>query len=384
VVGEIALALVLLVNAGLLFQAFRAMQHVDPGFRAENVLTYDIALSRAKYTNGQQIAFFEEHLARVLGLPGVKAASATTLVPLSGHAGTFFEAEGAPPKRPDEPNPVVLHRRVFPGYAEAIGLTLLSGKFFAQENTHDAGLNVVVVNETFAKQHWPEQDAIGKRIRFPGQGNPWMTVIGVVRDEKHYGLDQPMRPGVFLPYHASPERQMTLVVRTLSEPLPLLPAIHALVREQDPELPVFGVKTMTERVQTSMWLRRSYSWLFGFFAVIALIMALGGVYGVISYSVSQRTNEIGIRLALGAQRHDVRRLVLKHGLLLAAMGTALGLAGAFALSQLTRTLLFGVSPLEPIVLLTVPLVLVGITVLASWLPARRATRVDPLVALRAE
>jgi predicted permease len=384
VVAEIALALVLLVNAGLLFQAFRAMQRVDPGFRAENVLTYDLALARAKYTNEQTVAFFEEHLAQVLALPGVKAASATTLVPLSGHSGTFFEAEGAPPKRPDEPNPVVLWRRVFPGYAEAIGLTLLSGKFISDENKHGAGVNVVVVNESFAKLNWPGQEAVGKRIRFPSDKNPWMTVIGVVRDEKHYGLDQPMRPGVFLPYHAGPERQMTLVVRTVADPLPVLPAIRTLVRQQDPELPVFEVKTMTERVENSMWLRRSYSWLFGFFAVIALTMALGGVYGVISYSVGQRTNEIGIRMALGAQRQDVQRLVLSHGLFLAGLGSALGLAGAFGLSQLTRTLLFGVSPVEPFTLLTVPLLLVGVTMLASWLPARRATRVDPLIALRAE
>jgi len=384
VVGEIALALVLLINAGLLLQAFRALQKIDPGFRSENVLTYNLSLPRAAYTNTQQAAFFEEHLEQVRALPGVKAVSATTMVPLGGHSGTFFTVENAPPRAKDEQNPVVLQRHVFPGYAETMGLTVLSGRFFSDQETRGAGVNAAVVNESFAKRNWPKEDAIGKRIRYPGTNSVWLTVVGMVKDEKHYGFDQPMRPGVFLPYHFSPSRQMTIAVRSLSEPMALLPAIRSMIQKRDPDLPIFQVRTMAERVKSSLWLRRSYSWLFGFFAAVALTMALAGVYGVISYTVSQRTNEIGIRMALGAQRMDVLRLVLRHGLILAGAGTALGLAGAFGLAQVTRTLLFGVSPTDPLTLITVPLLLGGVTLLACLLPARRATRVDPMVALRYE
>jgi putative ABC transport system permease protein len=385
VIGEIALALVLLVNAGLLVQAFRSLQRMDPGFRAENVLTYDLSLPRAKYTNDQQIAFFEEHLAQLRTLPGVKAASATTIVPLGGHSGTFFAIENEPPRAKDEQNPVVLQRNVFPGYDAAMGLTLLSGRFIADEDMRGAGVNSVVVNESFAKRNWPNQDAIGKRIRYPGQDNPWLTVVGVVKDEKHYGLDQPMRPGVFLTYHLSPSRRMTVAVRTWNDPMLLLPSIRTMIQSRDPDLPVFQVRTMTERVKTSLWLRRSYSVVFVFFAVVALIMAMAGVYGVISYAVSQRTNEIGIRMALGALPADVLGLVLRHGLVLAGIGTVLGLVGALGLTRITKSLLVGVtdvSPADPLTLLTVPLLLGGVTLLACFLPARRASRVDPMEALR--
>jgi putative ABC transport system permease protein len=384
VIGEIALALVLLVNAGLLLQAFRGLQKMDPGFRPENVLTYDLSLPRAKYTNNQQVAFFEEHLERVRALPGVKAASATTIVPLGGHSGTFYEAENALPKAKDEQDPVVLYRHVFPGYAEAIGLTLLGGHFLTEQEARATNHTVVVVNEMFAKRYWPTQDAVGKRIRAPGPSNPWLTIVGVSKDEKHYGFDQPMRPGIFLPYRVDPQRRMTIVVRGLTDPQALLPAIRSLIQKTDPDLPIFQVRTMSERVKSSLWLRRSYSWLFGFFAAVALTMALAGVYGVISYAVSQRTNEIGIRMALGAQRTDVLRLVLRHGLMLAGVGTAIGLAGALALSHSMRTLLFGVSAVEPVTLFTVPLLLLVVTLIACLFPARKATRVDPMVALRYE
>jgi putative ABC transport system permease protein len=383
VVGEIALALVLLINAGLLIQAFRALQKIDPGFRAENVLTYDLSLPRAKYTNAQQIAFFEEHLAQVRALPGVQAASAVTMVPLGGHSGSFFEIENAPPKGKDEQNPVVLVRHAFPGYAEAMGLTLLSGQFISEQQTRGAAVNCVVVNEMFAKQNWPAQDPVGKRIRYPGT-NPWLTIVGVMKDEKHYGFDQPMRPGVFLPYHYSPSRQMTLVIRSIPDPRMLLSAIQGLIQQADPELPIFKITTMSERVKTSLWLRRSYSWLFSFFAAVALTLALGGIYGVISYAVSQRTNEIGIRMALGAQRSDVLRLVLRHGMWLACIGVVIGLAGALALTRVMRTLLVGVSPTDPLTFVAIPLLLGAVTLLACLLPARRATRVDPMVAVRYE
>ncbi|MBI4660333.1 MAG: FtsX-like permease family protein [Verrucomicrobia bacterium] len=384
VVAEIALALVLLINAGLLIQAFRALQKLDPGFRAENVLTYDISLPSAKYTDNQQIAFFEEHLAQLRALPGVKAASATTIVPLGGHSGTFFEIENAPPKAKDEQNPVVLRRHVFPDYAETMGLTLVAGHFISDQEARATNNIAVVVNEMFAKRNWPKQDAIGKRIRYPGTNSSWMTIVGVVKDEKHYGFDQPMRPGVFLPYHFSPFGRMTIAVRTFNDPTALIATIRTMIQKSDSDLPMFGVRTMSERVQSSLWLRRSYSWLFGFFAAVALTMALGGIYGVISYTVSQRTSEIGIRMALGAQRSDVLRLVLRHGMLLAGIGVVLGLGGALALTRVMRTLLVEVSPTDPLTFISIPLLLAAVTLLACLLPARRATRVDPMEALRCE
>jgi len=383
VVGEIALALVLLINAGLLLQAFRALQKIDPGFRAENVLTYDISLPRAKYTNNQQVAFFDEHLAQLRALPGVKAASAATIVPLGGHSGTFFEIENAPPRERDEQNPVVLQRHVFPGYAETMGLTLVAGHFISEQEARAAN-DIVVVNEMFAKRNWAKGDAVGKRIRFAGDNRLWLTVVGVVKDEKHYGFDQPMRPGVFLSYHYQPSRRMTIAVRTFSDPTALVATIRTIIQKHDPDLPMYQVRMMTERVQSSLWLRRSYSWLFGFFAAIALTMALAGVYGVITYAVSQRTNEIGIRMALGAQRLDVLRLVLRHGLILAGAGTMIGLLGAFVLSHWMRSLLFGINAIEPVTLLVVPLLLLAVILLACLLPARKATRVDPMEALRYE
>jgi predicted permease len=383
VVAEIGLALVLLVNAGLLIQAFRALQQIDPGFRAENVLTYDISLPRAKYTNSQQIAFFEEHLTRLRALPGVKAASATTIVPLGGHAGTFFEIDNAPPRGRDEQNPVVLQRHVFPGYAETMGLTLVAGHFISEQEARATNNVAVVINEMFAKRNWPKEDAVGKRIRY-GSRSPWLTVVGVVKDEKHYGFDQPVRPGVFLPYHYQPARRMTIAVRTFNDPTTLVATIRTMIQERDADLPMYQVRTMTERVQSSLWLRRSYSWLFGFFAAVALTMALGGIYGVISYTVSQRTNEIGIRMALGAQRADVLRLVLRHGLLLAGFGVGLGLVGALALARVMRTFLGEVSPTDPLTFLAVPLLVAVVTLLAGLLPARRATRVHPMEALRYE
>ncbi|HVY70306.1 MAG TPA: ABC transporter permease [Verrucomicrobiae bacterium] len=386
VIGEMALALVMLINAGLLIKAFQAVQRVDPGFRAENVLTYRVSLPEAKYTNAMVPSFFREHLARVRALPGVKAASAASLVPLEGHSGTFFQIENAPPKGKDEPDPVVLIQRTFPDYAEAMGLKMVAGRYLAETEMTRDGAHAAVVNETFAKSAWPKQDPIGKRIKYPGDKSalPWITIIGVARDVRQYGFDKMVRPAVYQPYAYDAQREMILIVRGENDPRALLGSIREVVKSQDPELPMFQIRTMSDRVTSSLWLRRSYSWLFGFFAAVALTLCLGGIYGVISYTVGQRTGEIGIRLALGARQWDVQRMVLAHWMRLAGVGIALGLMAALGVTRAMRSLLADVSPNDVTIYAVVTVLLAGVSLLACVNPARRAANVDPMESLRCE
>jgi putative ABC transport system permease protein len=385
VAAEMALTLVVMVQAGLLYQTFRRLQGVDPGFRADHVLVYDIALPDTRYRSDEERkAFFEEHLERVRGLPGVESASAITAAPLNGHWGNFFVAENAPPKASDEPNPVVLQRVAFPGYFETMRIPIQAGRAFTDRDGVNDGSRAVIVNETFAKQFWPGQEPVGKRIRHNGQNTPWMTVVGVARDVKHYGLDQPVRPGVYIPFAQSPVRHLAFVTRSSVEPASLVPSIRALVQERDPELPVFGVVTMVERLNQSMWSRRLAASLFGIFSVVALIMAAGGIYGVFSYAVNRRRQEIGVRLALGAQRGEILWLVIRQGMRLSSIGMGIGLAGAVIASSVTRNLLFGVNPFEPVTFAAVTLVLLFVAVLACWVPAWRAMKVQPMEALRCE
>ncbi|HOW63754.1 MAG TPA: ABC transporter permease [Candidatus Paceibacterota bacterium] len=388
VAAEMALTLVVMVQAGLLYQTFRRLQGVDPGFRSDHVLVYDIALPDTRYRSDEERkAFFKDHLERVLALPGVESASAITAAPLSGHWGNFFVAENAPPKVPGEPNPVVLKRVTFPGYFETMRIPIQAGRAFTDQDGVSEGSMAVIVNETFAKQFWPGQEAVeavGKRIRHEGQNNPWITVIGLARDVKHYGLDQPVRPGVYIPFVQSPVPHLAFVTRSSVEPASLVPSIRALVREQDPEVPVFGVVTMEERLNQSMWSRRLAASLFGIFSAVALVMAACGIYGVFSYVVNGRRQELGVRLALGAQRGEILWLVIRQGLRLSAIGLGIGLVGAFMASAITRNLLFGVSPFEPVILAAVTLVLLCVAVLACWVPTWRAIWVNPMEALRCE
>jgi predicted permease len=385
VVAEMALTLVVMVQAGLLYQTFRRLQSVDPGFRSDHVLVYDIALPDTRYRSDEERkAFFQEHLERVRSLPGVESASAITAAPLSGHWGNFFVAENAAPKAPNEPNPVVLQRVAFPGYFETMRIPIQTGRAFTDQDGVSEGSRAVIVNETFARQFWPGQEPVGKRIRHEGQFTLWMTVIGVARDVKHYGLDQPVRPGVYLPFAQSPVSQLAFVTRSSVEPVSLVPSIQALVRERDPELPVFGVVTMVERLNQSLWSRRLAASLFGMFSAVALVMSAGGMYGVFSYAVNRRTQEIGVRLALGAQRRRILWLVIRQGLRLSAIGLGLGLVGAAMASAATRNLLYGLSPFEPLTFVAVALGLLAVAVLACWVPAWRAMRVQPMEALRCE
>jgi predicted permease len=393
VVCEIALAMMLSASAGLLVQAFRRVLQVDPGFRPENVLTFGISPPDASYDRPEQkIAYYESLLERLQHLPGVKAAGMTSAPPLSGHWGGQFEAEGAQNVAQGE-NPVALRVAATPGYFEAIGATLLAGRTFEQSDCEPNSSLVVVVNETFAKHFWPNANPIRKRIRYPGVKD-WYEVIGLLRDERHDGLDQAVPPSVFLPYSTAlfkagrddlrSLRLMTFVLRGSVDPSPLVGLAREIVRQLDPAVPMYAVQTMTARLDQSLWARHAYSWLFGAFAVIALFMAAAGVYGVVSYSVSQRTKEIGIRMALGALPGQVVAHVLLGGMALVWIGVAAGLLGAWWGTSLLHRLLFGVSSRDPMIYGVVAIGVITVGLLAHLLPARRAAAVDPVRTLHFE
>jgi len=383
VVSEVALTLVLMAQEALLLQAFRLLQRTDPGYRPENVLAYELALPASKYDSSAAVrAFFEDHLERVRALPGVTAASAVNVPPLSGHSGNFYTVEDAPPKGPNDPDPVVLQRVAFPGYFETMGISLVAGRTFDKQDGSSDGARAVIVNEIFAQRFWPNQDPIGRRMSHRHPNAPWMTVVGVVRDVKHYGVDQPMIPGVYIPFAQDVHRGMSIVLRSVTPPAALVPVIRDRVRETDPDLAVFGVVTMKEQLAQSLWIRRLTASLLGIFAGTALLMALGGIYGVFSYIINRRTQEFGIRLALGGQQRDILWLVARQGLILSGLGIGMGLIVALATTPLMRGLLFGVSPVDPFTFIAVSLFLTGIALAACWIPARRAAKADPIVALR--
>ncbi len=385
VVAEIALALALLIPSGLLIRAFQKVLHVDPGFRPQNVLTFSVGLPEKTYPKPEQaVAFYRDFLTSLRALPGVAGAGAASAPPLRGHWGQFLEVEGETPK-PGAKNPVVLQVVVTPGYFDAIGMTVLAGRQFDE---HDGTIKehpVAMVSETFARMHWPGASAIGRHIRYPRRDVPWWTVIGVLRDEKHYGLDGEERPTVY-----TPEAQMQwpmsldLVLRAKSNPESLIEPARRILERLDPDLPMYRVRTMTEEIDRSLWARRAYSWLIGMFALVALVLAAAGIYGVISYAVSQRTREIGVRIALGASPGEVLAGVLRSGMILVAAGSTLGLAVTLGAARMLEDLLFGVSPRDPLIYVAVISAVAAVGLLANAVPARRAATVDPLRALRSE
>jgi putative ABC transport system permease protein len=383
VVGEIGLALILLVSSGLLLQAFRKVMHADPGYRGDNVLTWKLALPEARYAKSeQQQAFYSDLVARLRSLPGVRAASATTIVPLSGHSGTFFTGENSLVSSQDR-DAVVLHIYAMPGYFETMGITLLAGRAFVERDGAPKTSPVAIVNETFARRHWATTEAAGRRIRY-SNGKDWIQVVGVIRDTRHYGQDGEMRPSVLFPYQSRPSRGLTMVVRTANDPHTMVAPVREVIRKMDAELPMFEVRTMSERLNRSLWLRRAYSWLFAVFAVVAIVLAAAGIYGVISFSVSQRTREIGIRIALGARPEQVMRGVLRNGMVLVSIGVAVGVAASLWTGRFLETLLFGVSMRDAATYAVVVSSVGLVDVLANFVPARRAAAVDPIRALRAE
>jgi putative ABC transport system permease protein len=387
VVGEIAIALVLLVGAGLMVKSLYRLQRVEPGFDPSHALTMRLALPEAKYPEPQrQRDFYERLLNRIAAAPGVKAAGAINYLPLSGTGNQrSFLIEGKP-----EPKLNVGFRMASRDYFRAMGVPLRAGRLIDDRDRENAPL-VAVVNETFARVFLANEDPLGKRVKIGSARGPfpWLTIAGVVGDVKHSGLDRETRPEMYVPYlqgllpswNVPP---MFLVVRSESEPSSLISAVRGVVKELDRDQPVYGVATMEQLLSRSTAPRRFNMTLLAVFAALALILAGVGVYGVMAYAVTERTREIGIRMALGAQASDALKLVISQGMRLTLVGIALGLMGAFALTRLMKSLLFDVKPTDPMTFIAIALLLTFVALLACWIPARRATKVDPMVALRFE
>jgi len=388
VVLEVALSLVLLIIAGLLMKSFMLLQGVDPGFDPRRMLTINIRLPNASYGQPHRIvAFYSELLTRIKNTAGVREAGAVSSLPLGGsNTDLSFAIEGRS-KPPPNQEPVAWYSSVTTGYFLATGMRFLRGRPFSDADDSTAS-RVVIINERMARRYWPDEDPIGRRIGFGGPVDvtgisaDWRRIVGIVADVKHFGLDADARPSMYFPDRQRPTRVMNLVVRTAGDPLRLVPAVRAEVASLDPHLAIANIASMESILAGSIGLRRFTLFLTGLLAVVALSLAAIGVYGVISYSVAQRTHEIGIRMALGAHAGNVLSMILKWGLGMMGFGMALGYGAALLVTPLISSLLFGVTSTDPQTFVLIGLLLTLIALLACYLPARRATKVDPLVSLR--
>jgi putative ABC transport system permease protein len=403
IVAEVALALVLLIGAGLLIRSFARLLEVEPGFAAERVLAIDLSLNGERFNNRRHI-FMEQLTARLASLPGVVAVGATTHLPLSGEDGGRSFAVAGDATGTSGERLVAEYRIVTPDYLRAMKIPLRAGRYFTARDRNEYfttdgrriegypnrergerdAPGVVIINETLARRSFAGVNPLGRRIVIDDGQSREREIVGVVADVKHFGLDAATKPELYLPYAQRPAQNQTLVIRTESEPAALIAAVRGEVRALDGDLPLYGSKTMEDYLDESIAARRLNMLLVGVFAAVALLIAAVGIYGVISHSVTERTREIGIRMAVGARSQDVLRLVIARGMKLALSGVAIGMAASFALTRLMKTLLFGVSATDPLTFAAIAVLLTGVALLACWIPARRATKVDPMTALRCE
>jgi putative ABC transport system permease protein len=385
VVLEFALSLMLLVGAGLLTRSFLSLLKTNPGFNPDNILTMNLVLPGAKYKDDpSRAAFYNELVQRVKTYPGVASAAVVNYLPLGGsNSSDAYLIEGEPEPAPGQENDG-RYRVATPDYFRTMQIPIVRGRGFTEQDKAGAP-PVVIVNEAFVRKHWPGQDPLGKRIRFygPPERAPWMEIVGVVADVKHE-LNLPVTPEYYLPHAQDPWNAMVVVAKTNVDPASLAGALRQQVWSIDKDQPVFDVKTMQEVRSGSVAVYSFSSVMLGIFAFVALLLASIGIYGVMAFAVTQRTQEIGIRIALGARSADVLKLVVKHGMKLALFGMVLGLAGSWALTRFLEKLLVGVQPTDLLTFSVVSVCLLVAAFVACYLPARRATKVDPLVALRYE
>ena len=392
VVVEVALALVLLVGAGLLIKSFWRLQEVSPGFRPQNLLVMQLSLPNSKYREPRQWdAFYQQALQQIKTLPGVEAAEVSSTVPMSGSGSSgSFTIEGRT-VAPGQMAPWGNRWQVGSTYFQTIGVPLIKGRFFDDHDIADAPA-VAIIDETMARKFWANEDPIGKRITFEGTRdsagtiNPlWREIVGVVGHVKHRGLEGDSPVQYYIPLRQRPSNTVFLVARTASaEPSSLSASVRNVIRGVDKELPIFNVTTLEQMVADSMAQRRFSMLLLGIFAAVAMVLAAVGLYGVMAYAVTQRTHEIGIRRALGANTGDVLKLVLRQGMALASVGLVIGVGAAFGLTRLMATMLYGVSPTDLLTFGSIAMLLTAVALLACYLPARKAAKVDPMVALRYE
>jgi putative ABC transport system permease protein len=389
VVAEVALSLVLLAGAGLLLRSFVKLRGVPLGFEPDHLLTLPIALPETKYQTKVQVqSFYNALLERTRSLPEVKSAAAATGLPLMGLWDVVVTPEGRADTG-EKSLTTAFFAGVTPSFHRTLGISLHKGRLFTDAD-NERNPRVAIVNESMARRYWPNQDVLGKRFKWGPEesSRTWITVVGVVANLKQNNLAAEISPGVYLPIPQMPQDSSIhgfyLAIRTTSDPTAIVPNLRQIVRSLDPEMPLFQVRPMEEVLSASVAPRRFNMLLLAAFAGLALLLASIGIYGVMSYSVSQYTHEIGIRMALGARASDVLQLIVRQGMALVLIGLAVGAAGALALTRVMRSLLFDVKPWDPLTLTSVSALLAAVAFAASYIPARRATRVDPMIALRYE
>jgi putative ABC transport system permease protein len=384
VITEFALALPLLVGAGLLINSFMRLRGVNPGFDPDQLLTVQLPLPMQKYPEtGQAVDFHQELLERMRTLPGVRSASISTNLPLQAGNLNDFQLE-IRPTQPGKADEVAAFMSVSPDYFRTLGIPLLTGRYLSEQDNGDAP-PVMLISQAMAKRYFPGRDPIGMRLKTGGCTEcDWTTIVGVVGDVKNLGLDAEDDSAMYCPFVQEPYniRTMTLVLRTEVAPASLVAAVRREVNSIDPDLALAHIKTMDQLMDESLGQSRYRGVLLGIFAIVALILAAVGIYGVIAYAVNQRTREIGIRLALGAQKRDILKLVIRQGVILSLIGVAIGVGASLALMRFLSSLLYGVSNTDPLTFAGVVLLLIGVALLACSIPARRAARVDPMIALR--
>lgn len=375
-----AVALVLLVGAGLLLRSYAGLNRMDLGFDSRNLLVAEVNPPAARYPDRARLAqFYDRLIERAAAIPGIESAALTSVVPFGGDSDVSFEIEGRPLPENEAQVPVAWYRLVSERYFDVMRIPIVAGRGFTRAEPAPC----LVVNETMAKRYWPNENPIGRRIR-AGSDAPWVTIVGIARDVRSRGPAATPQVEMFIPYWFMPERGVAVLLRTPGDPLQHAAALREVVKAADPALPVASMDAMQSLRGDTVAEPRFFTVLLAAFALSGIALAAIGIYGVIAYTVAQRTNEIGVRVALGASRSDVLRLVVMDGMKLAVAGTLLGAAGAAALTRLIASLLFGVTPSDPLTFVLTACGVCAVALLASYLPARAALRVDPLRALRAE